>query len=48
MCLLLLFVLCIACVVTNTNFGVINWLYPFVLVIPFSFLLLLPKGKVVI
>jgi hypothetical protein len=30
------------------SFGVINWLYPFVLVIPFSFLLSLPKGKVVI
>jgi hypothetical protein len=48
MCLLLLLVLFIACVVTNTNFGVINWLCPFVLVIPFLFLLLLPKGEVVI
>ncbi len=48
MCLLLLSVLFIACVVTNKDFGVINWLYPFVLVIPFSFLLLHPKGKVVI
>jgi hypothetical protein len=30
------------------SFGVINWLYPFFLVIPFSLLLLFPKGKAVI